>query len=250
MNNFDKIALTLIYDGAKFHGWQVQSNAKSVQSTLQDALQECLSFRPDVSGCSRTDAGVHANEYVCHISSENVTIPVEKLPAALNFHLKNSGLAVKSAQVKPCDFHARYSCVGKEYIYKIWNAPYENPFLTGKALFHPVPLDENLMNDICSQFCGTHDFRAFMSKGSKNENNTIRTVKYFTAERQGDLITLRVCADGFLYNMVRIMAGTVLKCALSKEKPDVLQIINSLDRSYAGDTQPAHALYLNKVFYE
>lgn len=249
-DNFPKIALTLMYDGAKFHGWQVQSNAKSVQSTLQDALQECLSFRPDVSGCSRTDAGVHANEYVCHISSENVNIPAEKLPAALNFHLKNSGLTVKSAQVKPSDFHARYSCIGKEYIYKIWNAPYENPFLTGKALFHPVPLDENLMNDICSQFCGTHDFRAFMSKGSKNENNTIRTVKYFTAERQGDLITLRVCADGFLYNMVRIMAGTVLKCTLSKEKNDVSQIINSLDRSYAGDTQPAHALYLNKVFYE
>lgn len=248
--NTKKIALTLMYDGAKFHGWQVQSNAKSVQSTVQDALQMCLGFRPDVCGCSRTDSGVHANEYVCHISSEKVKVHVEKLPAALNFHLKGSGLAVKCAQEKPSDFHARYSCKGKEYIYKIWNAPFENPFLTGKALFYPSPLDVQLLEEICAQFCGTHDFRAFMSKGSKNENNTVRTVKYFTAEKQDNLIILRVCADGFLYNMVRIMVGTVIKCATSKEKTTVKEIIDSLDREQAGDTMPSHALYLNKVFYE
>ncbi len=245
-----KIALTLMYDGAMFHGWQVQKNSKSVQSTLQDALEKCVGFRPDVSGCSRTDAGVHANEYVCHISSENMTIPEEKLSLALNFHLRGSGLSVKKASVKPEDFHARYSCRAKEYVYKIWNDTYENPFLSGRALLLPSKLDTDKLQRACNEFCGKHDFRAFMSKGSKNEDNTVRTIEYFNVQKQDELVTLSVCADGFLYNMVRIMAGTVIALALGDYKDgDVKKIIDSLDRTKAGDTAPAHALYLNRVFY-
>ena len=125
MEQNKKIALSLMYDGGKFHGWQVQQNAKSVQSALQDALEAVLSFRPDVCGCSRTDAGVHANNYVCHMSRENVSVPTSSLPKALNFHLKSSGLCVKSAEEKDENFHARYSCLGKEYIYKIWNNQFQ-----------------------------------------------------------------------------------------------------------------------------
>ncbi len=251
MSENRKIALHLMYDGGKFHGWQVQPNAKSVQSSIQDALELVLGFRPDVCGCSRTDSGVHANNYVCHISSDKVCIPTDKLPKALNFHLRSSGLCVKSCQEKDADFHARYSCLGKEYIYKIWNNEYVNPFLEGYALFYPQNIDTEKFSYLCHEFEGTCDFRAFMSKGSKNEENTVRTVKYFRVQKDSDgLITISVCADGFLYNMVRIMVGTYLDC-IRNNSPEgtVRAIIDSLDRKNAGDTAPAHGLYLNKIFY-
>lgn len=251
MSENKKIALCLMYNGGKFHGWQVQSNAKSVQSTMQDALEETLGFRPDICGCSRTDSGVHANNYICHINSENVSIPLDKLPKALNFHLHGSGLCVKTAQEKDSDFHARYSCLGKEYIYNIWNNDFVNPFLDGYALYYPMNINVEKFSYLCSEFEGTHDFRAFMSKGSKNEDNTVRTVKYFRAEKDSNgLITISVCADGFLYNMVRIMVGTYLECVRNNApRGTVSSIIESLDRKNAGDTAPAHGLYLNKVFY-
>jgi len=245
-----RIRVIVQYDGTNYVGWQVQENARSVQSTLQDALECTLGFRPDVCGCSRTDAGVHANMYVCHISSENVDIPTERLAAALNSHLRGSGIAVVGASDEPSDFHARYSCTAKQYVYKIWNAPYSNPFLEGRALFCPKLIDLEKLSFAEEEFCGKHDFRAFMSKGSKNEENTVRTVKYFKAERNGELITLTVCADGFLYNMVRIMTGTYLKCARENlGKGSIADIIQSRERKNAGDTAPAHGLYLDRVFY-
>ena len=190
--NADKIALTIMYDGTMFHGWQVQNNARSVQGTLQDGLEKILGFRPDVSGVSRTDSGVHANNYVCHISSESINIPPERLTAALNSHLRDSGIAVKGAEIKNADFHARYSCVAKEYIYKIWNARYSNPFLRDKAWFYPMEIDVEKMRFAEKEFVGTHDFRAFMTKGSKNEDNTVRTVKYFNVKKEDELVTISV----------------------------------------------------------
>ncbi len=247
----EKIALTIMYDGSRFHGWQVQKNAPSVQGALQEALFELLGFYPDISGCSRTDAGVHANSYVCHLPKDNINIHDEKLPLAINAHLRNIPISVKSAVTLGEDFHARYSCTGKEYIYKIWNAPYDNPFLSGKALFFPKRLNFEENAFLFDEFCGKHDFRAFMTKGSKNEDNTVRTIKYFDFERRDELITLRVCADGFLYNMVRIMTGTLLElcCGNTASPGDVSSVIYSKERKNAGDTAPAHALYLNRVFY-
>ena len=249
-NAGEKIALTIMYNGSRFHGWQVQNNARSVQGTLQDGLENILGFRPDVSGVSRTDSGVHANNYVCHILKEGMNIPPERLCAALNSHLRDSGIAVKNVKVMDADFHARYSCKEKEYIYKIWNARYENPFLSDRAWFYPKEIDIEKMRFAEREFVGTHDFRAFMTKGSKNEDNTVRSVKYFNVERDNELVTISVCADGFLYNMVRIMVGTyvdlarrgALECA-------VRDIISSCDRKNAGDTAPAHGLYLNRIFY-
>lgn len=246
----EKIALTIMYDGTLFHGWQVQNNAKSVQGTLQDSLEAVLGFRPDVSGVSRTDSGVHANNYVCHILKDGITIPPERLVAALNSHLRDSGIAVKSAEIKDTDFHARYSCTGKEYIYKIWNARYANPFYKDKAMFYPMEIDIEKMRFAEREFVGTHDFRSFMTKGSKNEDNTVRTVKYFNVKKEDELITISVCADGFLYNMVRIMVGTYIDLS-RKGAADgaVRRIIEACDRKYAGDTAPACGLYLNKIFY-
>lgn len=246
----EKIALTIMYDGKLFHGWQVQNNAKSVQGTLQDGLENVIGFRPDVSGVSRTDSGVHANNYVCHIPRDGVNIPCERLTAALNSHLRDSGIAVKSAEIKDADFHARYSCTGKEYIYKIWNSRYMNPFLKDRAWFYPMEIDIEKMRFAEKEFVGTHDFRAFMTKGSKNEDNTVRTVKYFNVTKEDELITISVCADGFLYNMVRIMVGTYVDLARKGAgEGSVGIIIESRERKNAGDTAPAEGLYLNRIFY-
>lgn len=246
----EKIALEIMYDGTFFHGWQVQNNAQSVQGTLCDALENVAGKRIDVTGCSRTDAGVHANQYICHISKDDVHIAPERLCAALNSYLRDKKIAVKSATVKDVGFHARYSCVGKEYVYKIWNAKYTNPFLANKAMFLPMEIDVEKMRYAQSEFCGKHDFRSFMTKGSKNEDNTVRTVKYFNVERKDELIEISVCADGFLYNMVRIMVGTYIDLA-RKGAPcgSIAEIIRAKDRGAAGDTAPACGLYLNKVFY-
>ena len=249
-NSGEKIAITIMYDGTLFHGWQVQNNAKSVQGSLQDGLERVLGFRPDVSGVSRTDAGVHANNYVCHIPSDGITVPVERLASALNFHLRDSGIAVKNAEMRDADFHARYSCRSKEYVYKIWNARYSNPFLCNRAWFYPTEIDVEKMRFAEKEFVGTHDFRAFMTKGSKNEDNTVRTVKYFNVKKEDELITISVCADGFLYNMVRIMVGTYVDLARKgASEGAVREIIESCERKYAGDTAPASGLYLNKIFY-
>ena len=249
-NSGEKIALTIMYDGTLFHGWQVQNNAKSVQGTLQDGLEKTLGFRPDVSGVSRTDSGVHANNYVCHILKEGINIPPERLSAALNSHLRDSGIAVKSAEIKDADFHARYSCVAKEYVYKIWNCRYTNPFLKNRAWFYPIEIDIEKMRFAEREFVGTNDFRAFMTKGSKNEDNTVRTVKYFNVNKEDELITISVCADGFLYNMVRIMVGTYVDLARrGASEGAVKDIIESCERKNAGDTAPAEGLYLNRIFY-
>lgn len=246
----EKIAISLMYDGSRFCGWQVQKNGRSVQGMLQDALENSLGFRPDVSGCSRTDSGVHANDYVCHIQKEGVSIPAERLPMALNYHLRGSGIAVKGAEVKGAEFHARYSSLGKEYVYRIWNAPYRNPFYEGRAMFYPYYIDIEKLRFAEREFAGKHDFRAFMTKGSKNEDNTVRCVEYFRVLREDDLVSIYVKADGFLYNMARIMAGTYLDLARRGETEGAVEkIIKSRDRKNAGDTAAAEGLYLNKVFY-
>lgn len=248
MNN-KKIALTLMYDGTDFCGWQVQPNAPSVQGAVQDALERVLGYRPDVSGCSRTDSGVHANMYVCHISAEGVNMPPQALMRAVNANFKGR-IACYDADCRDSDFHARYSCTGKEYLYKIWNASYRNPFLEGYSMYVPKRIDDESLAFVGEEFCGTHDFKAFMSKGSKITDDTVRTVEYFRTERKGDLLEIYVKADGFLYNMVRIMVGTYLEAAKGRLRPgDITDIINSKSRNAAGDTARPEGLFLNKVFY-
>lgn len=243
----NKIKLTLTYDGTNFHGWQVQkSGVVTVQSTLQDAIERVCGKRLPVTGCSRTDAGVHANEFVCH--TDIINIPCEKLSVALNSHLPSS-VAVKKAELVPDSFHARYSCAGKEYIYKIFNEKYRDPFLINRAMFYPRPLDANSLSFAAQAFCGRHDFRAFMSEGSKIFD-TVRTVKYCDISRFGDIVQIKIAADGFLYNMVRIIAGTVIAASEKGfSRDDISDIISSCQRKNAGPTAPACGLYLNKVFY-
>lgn len=244
-----KIALTLMYDGSSFCGWQVQNNAYTVQQAVQDALEKVIGIRPDVSGCSRTDSGVHANMYVCHIDACDVKISPDALMRAVNAHFPDA-LACSKADYRDADFHARYSCAGKEYVYKIWNAPYRNPFLEGYSWFVPKEINDAELTFVGEEFAGRHNFVSFMSKGSKITEDTVRTVEYFKTERKGSLLEIYVKADGFLYNMVRIMVGTYIEAARGKlRRGDITKIIESGERSMAGDTAPAQGLYLNRVFY-
>ena len=242
----NKLKLTLCYDGTAFCGWQVQKDKPTVQKAVQEAIFGLCGKVLPVTGCSRTDSGVHANEFVCH--TDFIPIDCEKLPIALNTHLPPT-VAIKKAEIMPTDFHARYSCTGKEYLYKIFNSPLRDPFLHTRAMLYPRRLDEKALDAIASAFCGKHDFRSFMAQGSKIVD-TVRNVFYCNVLREDDMVMIKVAADGFLYNMVRIICGTLIHASekgLSKD--DVAQIIDSCDRKNAGATAPACGLYLNKVFY-
>ena len=242
-----RTVLTIAYDGAPYHGWQVQKNAPSVQKTLQEAICAITGEERTVTGCSRTDAGVHALEYVCH--TEKIDIPNERLPQALNAHLPPS-VSVKRARTADENFHARYSCIGKEYLYKIYNSRIRDPFSVGRALFYPEPIDVEALSFVSEELCGTHDFRAFMAQGSKIVD-TVRTVRHCTLSRNGDFVYLTVSADGFLYNMVRIMAGTLYETAIGHIPPDSIpERLASRNRRLMGRTAPPEGLYLNRVFYD
>ncbi len=241
------ILLTISFDGTAYHGWQVQDNALTVQQTLQDALEQICSRRDNVVGCSRTDAGVHANMYCCNIRTEH-PIACDKLVGALNAVLPRDIAALDCKEVD-FDFHARYDCKSKEYIYRIWNSPNKNPFLYNYSLHYKYPLDEEFLCSQAKQFIGTYDFSSFCAAGSSVED-TVRTVKNASVERNGDEVIFRVEANGFLYNMVRIMTGTLIDIARGKiPENSIPQIIEAKNRFAAGYTAPARGLYLNKIHY-
>ena len=242
------LLLTLCYDGTRYHGWQVQNNALSVQQVFQDAVFPILGGTHDIKGCSRTDTGVHANRYCVSIKTQN-RIACERLVAALNNRLP-SDVSVLDCKSVPLDFHARYSCKGKEYVYKIWNCSERNPFLHNYALHYPYKLDVDALDKAAQDFCGTHDFSSLCSIGGKKQDNT-RNVFSCEVARDGNLVTFTTSADGYLYNMVRIMVGTLLRVAQGKFAPDSIpEILKACDRSVAGPTAPAHGLYLNRIFYD
>ena len=242
------LLITISYDGKCFHGWQIQQNAYTVQEAFQNALAKIIGEEFDLKGCSRTDSGVHANMYCLSLKTAH-PIPPQRLKAALNRWLPLS-IAVNGCVEVDSDFHARYSCKSKEYIYKIWNSEVRNPFLDGYALHYRYKLDEELLNSAAQAYVGTHDFTSFCTLDSREPGDMTRTVKHFSVTRDGDMVTMRVEADGFLYNMVRIMVGTLLRVQQGKIKPgQIPEIISKKDRSFAGPTAQACGLYLNKVNY-
>lgn len=253
MSQTRRLLLTLRYDGTAYHGWQVQPNGISVQQRLQDALEAVLGCRPGVTGCSRTDAGVHAEQFCCHLDLSS-PIPPDKLVRALNAHLPADIVAYACREVPP-DFHARYDCKGKTYRYQIYNSPHPNPFYDSYAWRLRAPLDLELLRESCGYFLGRHDFAGFTAAGAGREN-TVRTLSAFTAEARpvapGErLVLLRVTADGFLYNMVRILVGTLAAVQQGKLRcRDLPAILASKERSAAGPTAPPQGLFLEQVYYE
>ena len=243
-----KLLVKLKYNGSAYVGWQVQKNGKSVQSCVQDAVEKLYGVRADVTGCSRTDSGVHANGY-CFCFTPPYEVEPFKAVAALNFALPDD-MGVYDCIKVPDDFHPRYSAVAKEYIYKIYGGRPRNPFLNGLAYHYIGELDTDAMNDAAKEFVGRHDFRSFMANGSKI-TDTFRTVYYCSVMKADDCVQIRICADGFLYKMVRIIVGTLLAVNEQKiDKNQISYIISARDRSAAGKTAPPQGLYLNRVFYD
>lgn len=239
------------YLGTNFHGFQVQPGLRTVQGELCRALGEVFGAPAKVTGCSRTDAGVHANEFCVKIECDEASVPAEKLPIAVARFLPTD-MSLYYAEECEKAFHPRYDVVSKEYLYRIINRGIYDPFDYGRAWFLPRNIDSKgieLMNLAAKNIIGKHDFSAFMSEGADTED-TVRTVYNLSVEKTNDLIEIKISANGFLYNMVRIIVGTLVETAFGKFSPDdVKRIIDSCDRRNAGMTAPPDGLYLNSVRY-
>ena len=236
-----------MYNGAAYHGWQVQKTETSVAQTLERGLSMVCGEPIKVTGCGRTDAGVHAEHYVANFRTSS-RIPVDRLPFAANTHIPED-IVVKAAYEVAEDFNAIGSCIKKEYTYRIYNSRIKNPFYVDRAYFYPKRLDEAVMDRAARMFEGTHDFAAVRSVGT-NVRSTVRTIHYCRVTRNGELLELKVCANGFLYNMVRIMAGTLIYVSEGRiSEDDIERIIIAKNGELAGKTAQPHGLYLNKVFY-
>ncbi len=239
--------LTIRFDGSRYHGWQYQENAISVQQRIMEAAARMFGETPVVNGCSRTDAGVHANRFCCNFKVPK-EYPPENVIAALNTYLPND-IAVLECRTVDEDFHARFSCKGKEYEYVVWNAPIRDPFLEKRAYQYKYPLDADLLDRQAKDLLGKHDFCCFMAAGS-DAKTTVRTITRADVRREGEKVIFTFAADGFLYNMVRIMTGTLLYIGGGKIPQDSIPaIIASKDRLQAGITVPGDGLYLNRIFY-
>jgi tRNA pseudouridine38-40 synthase len=245
-----KILLKAAYDGRHYCGWQVQKNGPSIQGEISRAAAEIYGQGVKVTGCSRTDSGVHALCYCFTVEPPlgAPSVPLDRLPVALNVRL-NEDITVFSAEERDDDFHARYSVRSKTYEYRIDNGLYRDPFKVGYTWHLKKPLDENVMNAAARSFIGKRDFSAFMASGS-DVTDTVREVTYAEVVREGSEIIFRVSADGFLYNMVRIMVGTLTDVSYGKiGHQDIDGIIASRDRKKAGLTAPPDGLYLKSVAY-
>jgi len=246
------IAMKIMYDGTDFHGWQIQPNGITVQETVENTLKKITGEDIKVTGCSRTDAGVHAADYVLNFFSDT-KIPAEKLPYAFNNNFKSDSVSAIAAFDVDAEFNSRFSSIGKRYIYKIHNSGISNPF-TGRFCWKfPYKLNIDEMQKASQYFVGEHDFSAFMAAGG-SQKTTVRNVYKCTVERDPEWdtdIIVTVESNAFLYNMVRIITGTLAEVGCGRiNAEDIPAIIESRERKNAGMTAPPEGLHLFKVFYD
>ena len=251
-----KILLHISFLGTNYCGYQIQKNQVSVQQVLNEAAEKVFGEPCDITGCSRTDSGVHANEFCAAVTFRKTncittSIPIDKIPIAFAKVLPYD-VSVWGAEWVSGDFHPRYDVEYKEYEYKIYNGAVPDPFFAHRSWHYPRRIDEaslKRMERAAEFFVGKQDFAAYMASGSDIKDTT-RTIFSASVQREGDLITFRVSADGFLYNMVRILMGTLVAVAERKLEPeDIPSVTASLDRKRAGVTAPAEGLSLNRVVY-
>ena len=242
------------YDGARFCGFQVQKNGRTVQGDLTAAAAKLFGCPCLITGCSRTDSGVHANSFfiTAEPAAEGANeIPADKLPLAVS-HLMPSDLSVISARTVPDNFHVRYNVKSKEYLYRLYISDTPDPFLYKRAWqLRTQVTDSDIykMREAAKYIIGKHDFTSFMAQGSKIVDAT-RTVYSLDIEKNGRFIDVRISADGFLYNMVRIIVGTLVDVLFGRTQPgDIMPIIEAKNRALAGFTAPPYGLYLNSVVY-
>ena len=242
------LKMIMEYEGTNYHGFQRQINKITVQEVLEEKLAFLMEEDIKVNSSGRTDAGVHAKGLVVNFLT-NSTIPVEKLPLALNSMLPPD-IAVREAQEVPLEFHARYSAKSKTYNYNILNSRVPSPFLRNYAYFFPRPLDIDQMRVGAAYLVGEHDFAAFRSIGSSVKTTVRHIYRLEIREKEGQLLEIEVEANGFLYNMVRIIVGTLVEVGVGKITPQqVADILQSKERSRAGQTAPAKGLFLKEVNY-
>jgi len=242
-----RILLTVEYDGTAYAGWQRQINGLAVQQVLEEALGKACGHQITVTGSSRTDAGVHALDQKVHFDTD-CGIPPEKYPFVLNTILPPDIRVLEGREV-PHDFHARFLTSGKTYTYRIWNARHGSALRRNTFWHVPVPLDEAPVRNALPALCGKHDFVAFQAAGG-TAKTTVRTIRAADLSVTGDEWILTVSGDAFLYNMVRIIAGTVVEIGLHRLNADAFErAFESKDRLALGMTAPAHGLELTKVFY-
>lgn len=251
-----KILITLRYVGTHYCGYQVQPNGVTVQQKLNEAARAVFGYDCDVVGCSRTDSGVHANQFCATVSQKGTNslsteIPAERIPYALSAHLPTD-ISVFDACWVSEDFHARYDVREKEYLYRFYTGRIRDPFEEERSYHLPALAGEEAflrMSEAAKTIYGKQDFASYMAQGSK-VTDTVRTVYRSELLREGDILIYRVSADGFLYNMVRILAGTLAAVGQGRISPEeVLRITAAKDRTLAGATAPACGLYLNRVIY-
>lgn len=242
------IRLTIEYDGKEFNGWQKQPNKLNIQGNLEKVISDLTKEEIEIIGSGRTDAGVHALGQVANFKT-NSNIPIEKFAIAINSRIKQS-IRIKKAEEVDERFHSRYNCKRKTYRYII------NTSETGSAIYRnleyniKMQLDVKKMQEAVKFFIGEHDFSAFKSSGTSSKSS-VRTIYNAKVEQDGERIIIELTGNGFLYNMVRIISGTLVEVGLNKIKPeDITKIIESKNRQNAGKTLPPRGLYLVSVEYE
>lgn len=243
-----RIKLTVAYDGTNYCGWQIQPNGITIEQKLNEALCNLLGEDIKVTGASRTDAGVHSLGNVC-IFDTDTRMPGEKISYALNQRLPEDIVVVDSCEV-PDSFHPRFTKSKKTYEYRILNRRFPNPTRRLDTYFYHHELDVDKMKEAAAYLVGEHDFKSFASIHMQAETS-VRTIYQCDVFKENDIITIRVCGNGFLYNMVRIIAGTLLRVGAGAIAPqDIQTILASCDRSAAGPTAPAHGLTMIGLEYE
>ena len=243
-----RVMLTVAYDGTNYHGWQLQSNGISIEEVLNRCLTQLLKEPVQVIGASRTDAGVHAWGNIAVFDTQ-ARMPGEKFSYALNQRLPED-IRIRDSREVPADFHPRKTDSIKTYEYRILNEEFPNPVKRLYSHFTYIPLDEKRMREAALLFVGEHDFKSFCAVGAQVKTTT-RTIYSCEVEKDGnDIITIRVTGNGFLYNMVRIIAGTLIRVGGGEMAPDEIpQILGKKDRTAAGPTAPAHGLTMMGIEY-
>ncbi|HEX2927765.1 MAG TPA: tRNA pseudouridine(38-40) synthase TruA [Ruminiclostridium sp.] len=243
-----KIKLTIEYDGTNYHGWQIQKNARTVQEVIEKAISRLLKDNVGITGCSRTDVGVHAYGQVAHFLTDS-NIPGDKFSYAIN-NLLPDDIVVKHSEEVPEDFHARYSTKGKKYRYLIYNAPHASAIMRNRSCHVRPGLNIEEMQKAAGYFIGEHDFAAFQATGGQVRSTVRQIYSMEVSQNEDNLICLEVSGNGFLYNMVRIIAGTLIYVGMGKLcEAEIPAIIKGLDRKKAGKTAPSQGLYLMEIYY-
>jgi tRNA pseudouridine38-40 synthase len=251
LGDTSKFRLTIAYDGTAYEGWQVQKIGLGVQQKVEEALAKLFPSHPRVHSSSRTDTGVHALGMVAHfdVPRSECTMTARKLALAVNAWLPED-VRVLSATRARAEFHARFDATGKQYRYFIWNHPGMNPLARQSAWHVPRPLDLTAMRAAARLFLGQHDFQSFAANPGYAKATTVRTLTRCDLKRSGQMLTVIIEGDGFLYKLCRGIVGTLVQVGLGKFSPgEVSTMLAQRDRRVAGMTAPAHGLVLWKVFY-